>query len=102
MAHIRAIPGFGDGWPQRAYSLAENEADLAEHLAHHQARIDFAWTILAPGTSQVIGCLYVKPSSDGPIAKSWLRADHAHLDATLRSHVQAWLDQWPIAVRYLG
>lgn len=96
--YIKTRPGFGDGWPERAYTLAENEADLIEHADHHAAGIDYAWTILSPGTTEVIGCLYIKPSDDGPTAKWWLRADRAHQASDLDAVVLEWLATWPVPV----
>lgn len=98
IAEISAVPGFQDGWPTRAYNLAENLADLTEHADHHAAGIDYAWTILAPGTDEVIGCLYVKPGPVGPIAKWWLRRDRRSETSSLDAHIVGWLATWPVRV----
>jgi RimJ/RimL family protein N-acetyltransferase len=107
MAHIHASPGWrADGWPDRAYTLEENHADLEQHREHHDQRLDFAWTVLSPGTREVIGCVYLKPDPTGQAhaeARSWVRADHADLDRPLREHLAPWfLRAWPFPVRYAG
>ena len=106
IAHIRATPGFGgDGWPQRAYSLEENLADLQEHRDHHQRHLDFAWTVLdreRPGT--VLGCVYLYPDPSGAAdakARSWVRVDRADMDRVLRAHLRPWFaTAWPLRARY--
>jgi hypothetical protein len=103
--HIRSSPGWEDSsWPNRVYSLEENLADLAEHRDRHRRRLDFAWTVLIPGTRDVIGCVYLKPPPvDGApaVAKSWVRADLARLDPVLRAHLGPWwTGAWPVAIHY--
>jgi hypothetical protein len=105
MEHIHASPGWrADGWPDRVYSLEENRADLERHRDHHEQGNDFAWTVLVPGTREVIGCAYLKPDPTGRAhaeARSWVRADRAHLDRPLREHLAPWFERaWPFTVRY--
>ncbi len=106
IAHIHDTPGFPrDGWPQRVYTLEENLADLVNHREHHEARLDFAWTVLDPlEPGRVIGCVYLKPDPSGAAdaeARSWVRADHAHLDGPLRAHLRPWFEAaWPLRIRY--
>jgi RimJ/RimL family protein N-acetyltransferase len=104
MAHIHASPGWSaGGWPDRVYTLEENRADLERHRDHHERGLDFAWTVLAPGSSEVIGCVYLKPDPTGRAhgeARSWVRADRAALDRPLREHLAPWFERaWPFAVR---
>ena len=109
LAHIRATPGFPWGdWPHEM-SLAENLADLEMHERDFENRAGFTYTVLAPGSGEVIGCLYIYPlrrrDDDGraaePIAgaasvRSWVSADRAALDEPLRRAVSAWLEvEWP-------
>ena len=98
--HIRATKGFaGRRWPH-PMSLEENLADLERHRAEFEERSAFAYSVLDPTTSDVIGCVYVDPapSGDGAIVRSWVRESHAELDAQLRDAVVAWLEQeWPLA-----
>jgi hypothetical protein len=105
--HIRATPGFeGHDWPPAdGMSLEANRADLARHARDFEERKGFTFTVLAPGTEDVIGCLYIYPARDGEHdaqVRSWVRADVAELDAPLYAAVSRWLaEQWPFArVRY--
>lgn len=104
--HIHATPGFHpEGWPERAYTLEENHADLVEHRRAHRQREHFAWTVLEPeDRTRVIGCVYLKPDSSGQAdaeARSWVRAERADLDEPLRTHLRPWFtSSWPFSVRY--
>jgi hypothetical protein len=106
--YIHSTPGFRpDGWPQRRYSLEENLADLEQHRDHHERRLDFAWTVLDPERpDSVIGCVYLQPdptSASEASARSWVRADRAHLDGELRDHLRPWFaTAWPVEIRYDG
>ena len=55
--------------------------------------------MLEPGSTRVIGCVYIYPSDrpeyDADV-RSWVRATHAELDDPLRRGVAAWLARdWP-------
>jgi hypothetical protein len=106
--HIHSTPGFlASDWPERRYTLDENLADLERHRDHHERRLDFAWTVLDPAQPDiVIGCVYLRPDpSDAASAeaRSWVRADRAHLDRELREHLRPWFaTAWPMRVRYDG
>ena len=97
--HIRATEGFaGRRWPH-PMSLEENLADLERHRAEFEERSAFAYSVLDPTTSDVIGCVYVDPapSGDGAVVRSWVRESHAELDAQLRDAAVSWLEQeWPL------
>ena len=101
IAHIRATPGFesGDWPPLEGMSLDANRGDLAEHARDFAARTGFTFTVLRPGSEEVIGCLYIYPAKDGEHdahARSWVRADVAELDAPLHDAVAQWLsERWP-------
>ena len=105
--HIRATPGFeGSDWPPlEGMSLAANRGDLEGHARDFADRTGFTFTVLAPGTEDVIGCLYIYPAKDGDHdaqVRSWVRADVAELDAPLHAAVSRWLaERWPFRrVRY--
>jgi hypothetical protein len=106
--HIHSTPGFRpDGWPERRYTLEENLADLESHRDRSERRLDFAWTVLDPEhPDTVIGCVYLYPDPTGVAsgkARSWIRADRAHLDGPLRDHLRPWFaTEWPMDVRYDG
>jgi hypothetical protein len=104
--HIQATPGFaGTGWPHEM-SPAENLRDLERHAKDFAGRRGFTYTVLAAGTGDVIGCVYIYPprgQDHGATAgkhdaavSSWVRADHAELDPVLYDTVRAWLERdWP-------
>jgi RimJ/RimL family protein N-acetyltransferase len=104
--HIRTTPGFAlRQWP-RPMSSAENLADLEAHSADFDARTAFAYTVLDPGTREVIGCVYLDPDPTGlaeVAVRSWVGASHADLDEPLRGALAAWLERdWPFnSVAYL-
>jgi hypothetical protein len=103
IAHIRATPGFtepdpDDPWP-RPLTLARNLQDLEGHAADFAARRAFTYSVLDPVDDDVIGCLYLDPSTDGGHdvrASSWVRASRSDLDVTLWEVVSDWLaTAWP-------
>ncbi len=101
IAHIRATPGFASRrWPPvEGMSLEANRADLERHARDFAERTGFTFTVLRPGTKEVIGCLYIYPAKDGrgdAHVRSWVRADVAELDGPLHSAVSRWLvERWP-------
>jgi len=97
IAHIRATPGFPDGsWPSEM-SAERNLADLERHAGDFAARKGFTYSVI--DGDEVIGCVYIYPSSDaGHDAEvlSWVRASRAELDVVLWQTVSRWLaDAWP-------
>ena len=109
--HIRATPGFPDGsWP-REMPLSDNLRDLERHARDFAGRRGFTYTVLAAGTGDVIGCVYIYPASghepgsaEGRHAsvRSWVRSDCAALDPVLHDAVLAWMERdWPFdAIEY--
>src|SRR5580658_9825696 len=85
--HIRATPGFvGRPWPDRPFSLEENEADLVSHAEDFAKRTGFTYTVLDPATRDVVGCVYLYPARREGYdvdVRSWVRADRADLDKPL-------------------
>ncbi len=118
IGHIQATPGFaGKSWPHEM-SLAENLSDLERHAQDFAERRGFTYTVLATGTGDVIGCVYIYPQrGEGPDGaspggagaggqradvSSWVHADRAELDPVLYRAVRAWLEcDWPFrSVQY--
>jgi hypothetical protein len=101
IGHIRSTPGYPDGdWPPvRGMSLDSNLADLERHAADFSAHRGFTFTVLEPADDDVIGCVYLYPTSSADhdvTVQSWVRADRADLDVPLADAVAAWLaDEWP-------
>ncbi|GGO86597.1 GNAT family N-acetyltransferase [Wenjunlia tyrosinilytica] len=109
--HIRSTPGFEsrDWPPAEGMPLERNLDDLVRHADDFERRTGFTYTVLEPGSGDVIGCLYIYPSrkKEGEVdVRSWVRADHAELDAPLYEAVSDWLvREWPFpadAVVYAG
>jgi RimJ/RimL family protein N-acetyltransferase len=99
--HIHATRGWTESkWPDDRDADA-NLRDLERHAADFRERTGFTYTVLDPPSGEVIGCVYIYPSKDGPHdAKvlSWVRADRAELDVKLWRAVSEWLERdWPFA-----
>ena len=63
MEHIARTPGYPDGsWP-REMTPDENRADLQRHADDFRNRKGFTYTVLEPGSRDVIGCVYIYPSA---------------------------------------
>lgn len=99
--HIKATPGFpGGSWPH-AMTRDENRADLERHADDFRNRKGFTYTVLDPGSRDVIGCVYIYPlrgseADHTASVLSWVRVSHAHLDAPLWRAVNEWLESdWP-------
>lgn len=107
--HIRNTPGFPDGsWPPLdGMTPEENLRDLERHAADFARRTGFTYSVVNTATAGVVGCVYIYPSRregfDAEVS-SWVRADHAELDAALAEAVSRWLAaDWPFRrVDYRG
>jgi RimJ/RimL family protein N-acetyltransferase len=102
IAHIRATPGFaGRPWPDRPFSLEENETDLARHAEDFAKRTGFTYTVLDPASGEVVGCVYLYPPRRAGYdveVRSWVIADRADLDRPLYQFVCEWLaGAWPFS-----
>jgi len=99
--HIRSTPGYPDGRrpPRDGMTLEENLSDLRRHADDFARRTGFTFTVLDPGDHDVIGCVYLYPSSaeDRDVTvQSWVRADRSSLDVPLADAVADWLaSDWP-------
>jgi len=105
-ARLRA--GSPHGWPRAGFTLEENRADLVRHEQEFHDRAAFAYTVLSPEESEVLGCVYINPteSEDAHDAEvyMWVRDEHhPSLTALLFNAVDDWLRQdWPFgSVRYI-
>ena len=88
------------GWPA-GLTLRQNLIDLGWHEKEFQNRTSFAYTMVAPDESQVLGCVYFYPTDkvgyDAEVFL-WVRESEAaaDLDAELFEIVQQWLaSDWP-------
>ncbi len=98
--HIHATPGFaGHPWPDEPMTLERNAGDLAEHEKDFADRRGFTYSVMSEAGEEIVGCVYIYPSTkDGVEAdvRSWVRATHADLDATVYRTVSGWLRaDWP-------
>jgi hypothetical protein len=89
----------GDPRPQFVQTVGENLVDLGWHQKEFGLRRSFAYTIVAPDESRVLGCAYVEPSETHD-AKVWMwvrRDAYADgLDPVVEATVREWVDRdWP-------
>jgi hypothetical protein len=89
------------GAPQPPFvpTVALNLVDLGWHQKEFALRRSFAYTVVTPDESQVIGCVYVNPSTTHDARVTlWVRASayREGLDPVLEQTVRAWLAaEWP-------
>jgi hypothetical protein len=93
----------GGRWPRPDFTIAENLADLEEHEADFAAGRGFTYTVLDPGETRCLGCVYVYPleqdesqdteSADDAVVWFWVRPEcvDAHLDRRLLAALVPWL-----------
>ena len=88
------------GWPA-GLTLRQNLIDLGWHEKEFQNRSSFAYTMVAPDESQVLGCVYFYPTDKAEYDAEvflWVRESEAatDLDKALFETVQQWLmSDWP-------
>ena len=88
------------GWPA-GLTLRQNLIDLGWHEKEFQNRSSFAYTMVAPDESQVLGCVYFYPTDKAEYDTEvflWVRESEAatDLDEELFVAVQRWLaTDWP-------
>ena len=80
-------------------TVAENLVDLGWHQKEFALRRSFAYTVVAPDESRVLGCVYLNPSEthDARVVM-WVRrsAWDQGLDPVLETTVREWIEQdWP-------
>jgi len=104
-ARLRA--GSPHGWPRPGFTLAENLADLRRHEREFHDRAAFAYTVVAPDESCVLGCVYINPCTVGTDDSAsderaaavylWVRDEHhPALTGVLYQAVKDWLaSSWP-------
>jgi len=90
----------GSGWPA-GLTLRQNLIDLGWHEKEFQNRTSFAYTMVSPDESQVLGCVYFYPTEKAGYDAEvflWVRESEAatDLDHELFEVVQLWLAaDWP-------
>ena len=80
-------------------TIALNLVDLGWHQKEFELRRSFAYTVVAPDESEVLGCVYLDPSETHDArVKLWVRrsAFAAGLDPVLERAVREWVaTRWP-------
>jgi hypothetical protein len=80
-------------------SLRENLVDLGWHEREFTLRRSFAYTVVAPDETQVLGCVYLNPSLTHDVrVRMWVRrsAWEDGLDPVLEHAVREWVaSAWP-------
>jgi hypothetical protein len=57
-------------WPAEDFTVAANRKDLVDLEERHGAHRAFTYTVLDPGSTECLGCVYVFPTSAKFLAKS--------------------------------
>lgn len=98
--HLKKV--WGGTWPE-GLTLEQNLIDLGWHQKEFQRRTSFAYTVVAPDESMVLGCVYIYPSRrpeyDAEIYL-WARqdTDTANLEQHLELATRNWIaERWPFA-----
>jgi hypothetical protein len=71
-------------------TLEQNLSDLRRHADDFARAVGFTFTVLDPRTNEVIGCVYLYPSTSEAwdvMVRSWVRADREALDVPLADAV---------------
>jgi len=89
----------GNSKPPFVPTITLNLVDLGWHQKEFQLRRSFAYTVVAPDESEVVGCVYLNPSETHDASVSlWVTrsAYEAGLDPVLEATVRDWVSsRWP-------
>ncbi len=106
LEHCKTV--WGGEWPE-GLTLEQNLIDLGWHQKEFQTRRSFAYTVVNPGETEVLGCVYLLPTQKrGYDAEVYLWARQRELANGLEDRLfaatRAWLaSHWPFqAVAYPG
>lgn len=97
--HLKTI-WPGSGWPE-GLTFEQDLVDLGWHQKEFQIRRSFAYTVVDPAESRVLGCVYVNPTRKAGYDAEvylWARQDTlaGGLEKRLHAAVKAWLaKEWP-------
>lgn len=106
--HLKAIYPTSS-WPSKDLTFEQDLIDLGWHQKEFQMRNSFAYTVVSLDENQVLGALYINPTTkadyDARITM-WVRASEVDngLDPTLFDSVKMWISkEWPFQkVAYPG
>jgi hypothetical protein len=88
----------GESRPAFVPTVRLNLVDLGWHQKEFELRRSFAYTVVAPDESQVLGCVYVDPSETHD-ARVWLWVRKSAWDDGLDPVLEAAVREW-IATRW--
>jgi hypothetical protein len=96
--NARVAPdGRDDPWSET--TLEENLVDLGWHQKEFELRRSFAYTVVAPDESKILGCVYLYPADEADVeVRLWVRREawDDGLDPLLEQAVRTWLaERWP-------
>ena len=93
------VDGDGTAQPLFVDTIRENLVDLGWHEREFTLRRSFAYTVVAPDESAVLGCVYLNPSETHDArVRMWVRrsAWEDGLDPVLERAVREWIaSAWP-------
>ena len=96
--HLQKV--WGTTWPE-GLTLEQNLIDLGWHQKEFQRRTSFAYTVVAPDESMVLGCVYIYPSRKKRYDAEvyfWARQDTGEpdLEPRLERVIRDWIrTEWP-------
>src|SRR5262245_17748627 len=91
--HLRSIWPSGT-WPE-GLTFEQDLIDLGWHQKEFQRRTSFAYTVVTPSESKVIGCVYINPTPKrGYDAVVYLWARQSELASGLESRLFSALKEW--------
>lgn len=96
--HLQKV--WDSEWPE-GLTLEQNLIDLGWHQKEFQRRRSFAYTVVAPDESRVVGCVYIYPTrKQGYDAEVYYWARQSELASGLETELgdalRAWFaDKWP-------
>jgi len=106
--HLKAMYPTSS-WPSKDLTFEQDLIDLGWHQKEFQMRSSFAYTVVSLDENQVLGCLYINPTTKGGYDANitmWVRASEVDngLDAILFNSVKKWISEdWPFQkVAYPG
>lgn len=99
--HIQESVWPGSNWPT-GLTLEQNLIDLGWHQKEFQRNRSFAYTVIDPGETRVLGCVYIYPTRKAGFDAEvylWTRPPEQTSvidEDSLRGVVRQWLeDDWP-------
>ena len=97
--HLKTI-WPGGKWPE-GLTLEQNLIDLGWHQKEFQTRRSFAYTVVTPSESMVMGCVYIEPTQKlgyDAVVYLWARQSTlaGGLEGRLYTAVKSWIEkEWP-------